>query len=49
MNREDRHLIRFVMTWEPYDEAAAGELFVTFGMTPDRYLPRLRLPRRVRA
>ncbi|GAA4490463.1 hypothetical protein GCM10023094_53850 [Rhodococcus olei] len=42
MNKEDRELVRFAAAWAPFGGAPPGEVFVTFGMTADRYQRRLR-------
>ncbi|MGW0042278.1 hypothetical protein [Rhodococcus sp. NPDC003348] len=42
MNHEDRHLVQFAVIWAPFGGAPPAEIFVTFGMSPDRYQRRLR-------
>ncbi|QTJ70381.1 hypothetical protein HYG77_33065 (plasmid) [Rhodococcus sp. ZPP] len=42
MNAEDRQLIQFAANWAPFGGAPPGEIFVTFGMSVDRYQSRLR-------
>ncbi|MGX7728293.1 hypothetical protein ACWPOB_03365 [Rhodococcus sp. 2H158] len=42
MNSEDRELVQFAVNWAPFGGAPPDEVFVTFGMTVDRYQRRLR-------
>jgi Protein of unknown function (DUF3263) len=38
---DDRHLLVFAIRWMPYGGGPADEIFIQFGMTPQRFYERL--------
>jgi hypothetical protein len=41
VNRDEHDLLTFAIQWIPFDGGPADEIFIRFGMTPERFRERL--------